>query len=423
MKTLIFKLTKEFISLIITGALCGLIVSLYQLGIQNIVKVSTFLYTSKTPILIAILLILCGICMVLNYLIEIYNPAIDGSGIPSLKIATRDNLKIKWYKDIPLQIINSFISTFCGFTLGSEGPSVVMASKSGYAVQEVMKIDKTDTDELCEGVGFGCAFLSPLAGIFYGIEEGVKNHITLSRIIRIIILMAIAFLVSYFLNSHHLLTITSFTPLVSKDFYIFVLLLIFNIIISLVFIKIMLVLRAFFKKQSKNKLIKNRSIFLFIITIILNFLIIDFMQSGGNLISNVESITSFYVLIALIIFRIIITAFSGSGSVTGGLVIPIMAIGAINGQIVSLISHEIFGFSSSYYELISLISALMLFGLIIRTPLTSTALLFSTIFFFTNDFIDSFSIVPVFLVFIISGRFLMKKIFKQDSLYDGMIKI
>ena len=423
MKTLIFKLTKEFISLIIIGALCGLIVSLYQLGIQNIVKVSTFLYTSKTPILIAILLILCGICMVLNYLIEIYDPAIDGSGIPNLKIATRDNLKIKWYKDIPLQIINSFISTFCGFTLGSEGPSVVMASKSGYAVQEVMKIDKTDTDELCEGVGFGCAFLSPLAGIFYGIEEGVKNHINLSRIIRIIILMAIAFLVSYFLNSHHLLTITSFTPLASKDFYIFVLLLIFNIIISLVFIKIMLVLRAFFKKQSKNKLIKNRSIFLFIITIILNFLIIDFMQSGGNLISNVESITSFYVLIALIIFRIIITAFSGSGSVTGGLVIPIMAIGAINGQIVSLISHEIFGFSSTYYELISLISALMLFGLIIRTPLTSTALLFSTIFFFTNDFIDSFSIVPVFLVFIISGRFLMKKIFKQDSLYDWMIKI
>ena len=423
MKERIFFLLKQFLILVLAGALSGVIVGLYQLGIQNIVKASTDFYTSKVPVFVACIVFLVGVCITFNYLILNLDKSVNGSGIPALKTARRNKQTQIWYKDIPLLIGNSYASTFAGFTLGSEGPSVVLASKTTGAINAVFKNKDETLEELAEGVGFGCAFLSPLAGVCYSLEESLESKITFTKILKVIILMAIAFLITSLINQNNLLTLANFKVLPLNTYYVFPFLLIINLLVSWCFIKIMLVLQAFFLKHKENALCKYRFIPLFLVTMILNFLILDFMQSGGKLIANIHNYTSLILLLGILLLRFSLTALSGNGNVTGGLVIPLMALGAINGEITSVISTNLFGLDSSYYEIIALISALMLFAFVVQTPFTSLTLLFSVSLKFNAPFVDSLMNLPLFALTLLIGYLLMSRLFKFDSLYEEMIKV
>ncbi len=423
MKNKLLSFLKQTAILLLSASLSGLIVGLYQLGMQQIVKVSTFMYSSRSPIILITLIILVAFCAVINQLIIIGDSSIDGSGIPSMKLERRNNVVSKWYKDIPLLIGNSYASTFSGFTLGSEGPSVVLSSKIDSALNRVFKNKDKTSEEISEGAGFGCAFLSPLAGICYAFEESIETKLNYKTILKTLVIIVIAFLTTSLINKNHLLSLSSFETIAFKDYYIFPLLLLINVIFAVIFYKLMLILRGFFIKRKNNFFIKNRSFALFLITFMLNIFIIDYMQSGGKIIASIHENTNFLILVGVLFLRICITAISGSGSVTGGLVIPIMTIGAINGQIISMICSQFFGFNESYFELISLISALMFFGILIHTPLTSTALLYSCIAFATKDFSIALTVLPIFVLTIFIAYLITSRLFKLDSLYEGMIEI
>lgn len=423
MKPALLNCIKQLPILLIIGALSGLLVGLYQLGIQNIVKVSTFMYSSKDAFILFILIFLVAFCMVFNNILILKDAAIDGSGIPSMKLARRQNKPISFIKDIPFQILNSYASTFTGFTLGSEGPSVVLASKVSYGVNKLFKNENKTIDELSEGIGFGSAFLSPLAGFCYSIEESLESKLSFKKIISAIIMMASAFMITSLINKNHLLSITSFENLSLNDSYIYFFILIINIVVSFLFIKIMLILRAFFTKYNKNKFIKFRSIPLYILTFIFNIFLLDFMQSGGKLISSISTSHTLYIVILILAFRFLLTALSGSGDITGGLVIPIMALGAINGQIVSIVSSNLFGFNLGNSQLICLMSALMMFAITIQTPFTAISLLFSTVLTFTQNIISALSLIPFFTLAIFFGYIITSRLLKQKSLYEGMIDV
>lgn len=387
------------------------------------VKTSTELFDLSSPLFITLALLFLIIAILANLIILNKDKDIDGSGIPSMKIAIRKKLNIKWYKDIPLLIVNSFVSTFIGFPLGSEGPSVVLASKISYGVDSLLKKEKYEDAEIAEGAGFGCAFLSPLAGLCYSLEESLGGKINIRILIKSVFIIIIAFIFTSFINKNHLLILTQDDIFSSENFYVFPLLMVINIIISLFFIKLMLVLRLFFMKHNKNKLVKFRSIPLFILVFILNIYLLAFMQSGGKLIQAIDNYTNLFIVIGILIFRIILTSLCGSGSVTGGLVIPIIAIGAINGQIVNCICSNLFSLDPIYFDLVTLISGTMMFAFTIETPFTSIALVSSVIFFTTQNFSSISEIIIPLAFFTLFGCYIMKHFFKQESLYEGMINV
>ena len=247
-------------------------------------------------------------------------------------------------------------------------------------------------DELAEGVGFGSAFLSPLAGFCYSIEESLESKLTFRKIISAIIMMLSAFIITSLINKNHLLSITSFEKLSLNDSYIYVFILVINIVVSFIFIKIMLFLRGFFTKYNKNKFIKFRSIPLYIITFILNIFLLDLMQSGGKLISSIATNHTLYIVILILAFRFLLTA-------------------------------NLFGFNLDNSQLICLMSALMMFAMTIQTPFTAISLLFSTIFTFIQDITLALSIIPFFTLAIFFGYIIMSRLLKQKSLYEGMIEV
>lgn len=225
----------------------GLIVGAYQLGITFFKDSSNFLYNSKNIIVIILTILLVIVLAILNDLILRFNPHINGSAIPYIELAIRENKKIDYKKGIVTIILNSFISTLAGFTLGSEGPSICLGGMSGSLFNDLFKRNKDINEDLyiASGAGFACAFLSPLSGICYIYEEFI-HKVNIKNLIKAIFVTFISVLITYLINKHHLLSISNLNILPLNVGYVYIFLFIVNLIIGYLFIKLIILIRKFF---------------------------------------------------------------------------------------------------------------------------------------------------------------------------------
>jgi len=418
----IFLLVKPFLISILVGLVIGLIIGAYQFIMKYVTNLSLYLYSNKTLINFIILIICLFIFSIANYFIIKLCPQIDGSGIPSLELGIRKYCKINYKFDVFGMIINSYISSFIGLPLGSEGPSVVIAGKLSKLVCDITKNKDDDLIPLASGIGFGCAFLSPLSGLVYAFEEMFHSFKFINLIKGILIILS-AFCIEILINKHFLLSLNNFVEIDFKTSYILILIMIFDLVIGYLFVKILITLKEFLIKNNKNILIKFRSFPLLIITFILNIYFYMYLGSGGLLMK--ENVINFNLsfIIFILISRFLLTIISGTGSVTGGLVVPIMSIGYLIGQIICLISKNTLSLPIAYFQYYSLISAIMLFGIITKTPLTSSSLIFTTILRSSNfNLILSlkYSLLPIIIVFI---AIYLSKFTKLDCLYEEQMNL
>ena len=78
----------------------GLIVGAYQLGTTFFKDSSNFLYNSKNIIVIILTILLVIVLAILNDLILRFYPHINGSAIPYIELAIRENTKIDYKKEL-----------------------------------------------------------------------------------------------------------------------------------------------------------------------------------------------------------------------------------------------------------------------------------------------------------------------------------
>lgn len=406
---------------IIVGVLIGVVVGLYQLGIQYVSKGSRYLYSSREAILIILMIVLVIAFAFLNEIILYIAPGVDGSGIPAIELGIRHKKKIDWKKDIIFMILNSYVSTFIGFPLGSEGPSVVVAGKIAKMSEDVSKFGDDDTIAMACGTGFGCAFLSPLAGLCYIFEESLHKF-NPQLIFRALLMIISAVLSTSLINNHHLLEVSQATLLQLKDYYVFPFLIIINVIVGIAFVKLIIFLKKIFAKFKNNIFVKYRGFILFGIVFILNYFLLDYMGSGSTLISKIITFDKIALILGILLLRFVITCFAGGGKVTGGLVVPMMTLGAVTGQLIFVICNKAFGLDIQYADVIILISMCMIFAIITKTPVTGTVLIFSAIGYSTGDYLHALIIIPISAVSIFLAVYISKWL-KVDCLYEQMMEV
>ncbi len=420
---------KEIIYLIealFLGSIIGLLVGLYQLGLRSILALATSLYISKETISILTNAIIIILLSLINYLIISTFPNLSGSGLPLISkiIEKKESANKLDYKDLPFLIINSYISTFSLFTLGSEGPSIFIATKSARLINHCFNDEENiDNIALASGAGFGSAFLSPLSGFIYSFEEGLHKF-KLKLVLRGIIVSFSSFFICYLINNNHLLDFKN-VNLINNNLSILYIVLIINLLIAFFFKKLVILIRKFFNKHQKKILIKYRSFFYFLIFFILSYFMLDYLGNGINLINNLINIDSFLIVFLLLLFRLIVLSMLANGKVSGGIVIPLMAIGAINGKISYMIFTNFSKIDPNFEMMIIFISMLLYFALITSSPLTTITLFLSSLFYFSFKY-QSFSIQDIFIspstyliiLLFIMGSFIFKYLFKEKNIYE-----
>ncbi len=405
---------------LIIGILVGALVGLYQLGMQYVVKGSQFMYKSTNAWVIVAMVLAVIVLAVINFVILKKYKGIAGSGIPNIEVCIHEDKPTDWKRELPLMFVNSYVSSFVGFPLGSEGPSVVIGGKTAQMVEDVGKAGEVDTIAMACGTGFGCAFLSPLAGFCYIFEESLHKF-NPKMIIRALAMMISAFLVSSLINHHRLLEVHSVSMIPFSNYYVFLMMVVVNVLVGVAFVKGIIGVKALFAKHKNNFFVKYFGFVLFPVMLVLNYLCLSWMGGGASLIAIVQDFPTIWLLLGVLVLRFVTTVSAGgSGKVTGGLVIPMMTFGALTGQVICNLCNKYLGMSTDANGVIVLISMCMIFAVVTKTPITATALVYSALAYSANNYLSVLEVIPMTAVAMFVATF-GAKLLGSDDLYKLMI--
>lgn len=403
--------------LVIIGILIGTLLSVFQY-LANwlfLILKDVFIEHNKTETIVFLCLIpfiIFASCFLTNK-----NENIRGGGVPRLLNNIRNQRKLNWRKDLPMMFLSSLLTFATYACLGAEGPSVTLGGNISLMVNEWFNEKDDDTVLIAAGAAFGCALQSPISGIIYIFEEMCKK-INFINIIKALIIMVISYTVIHFIFPHQLVYFSLENYLELSDYYfaipMLLLILIFNYSASNLFYKGIIILREFYKKHPNIFLTKYSNVIYLIITIILAFIYGKYMASGGFVFNNIDFTLSVSFILFLIILRIFSSALGLTSKVSGGIVIPLLAIGALIGILcVNLLEETIPMIDISLYaDEIVLLSMLSFYVIIMGTPLTGISLIFAF-----ASFSSALHILLPTVILLFASKYITK-LNKHGTLYE-----
>ena len=432
----------------VAGVLSGVLVGLFNFGARYLLKASESIYQSVLTHLWALPLFFLGLIALamLMALLHKYIPNVRGSGIPNVEGSVRGVLSYKWFRTLFGTVVGSFLSFFAGLPLGSEGPSVQIAAMTSQGVTELMKAKLTWRRYLIAGgagTGIAVAFNAPLAGIVFAMEECHKRispMILLCASSSVISgtatyrLLGMAIKDSKWSSTSMLFDIQGLEPF--GDFkqmdsfgefasVLGILIGIGVIIGASAILFNFLIIRS---QKLMDKCVKKfpywaRLIVAFVLTGILGLIFTKFfddgfafLNTGGHSLIDVLCHGgvfkySILMLIGVIILRMILLLVCFNSGATGGLFIPMLAIGALLGAIIGTIFVEM-GMDSMYFPAVIVISMTTFFGASVRAPITAIVLIVE-LSGYKSDFLPvAISIFTAYLVAEILGN---------SPIYDAML--
>lgn len=363
MKTKLFKVLKYFI----VSILVSLIICLYQFLAFNITNFSDFLLTKHIIIFIITIIISIFVLNVLMFFNKKYK-GYYGGGIPQIEAYHDYNLNFNEIKMTFCMFINSLFAFFSCFLLGSEGPSVSIASSIGKMANHYDNKEDKELIAIAGSAGFGCAFLSPLAGLCHLFEEN-RRIISLKFLFKGLLVIIVSFSIMYLIFPHKILPSFSTNQLPIKYLIYIILLGIITFLIGRLFIYLII--------KVKDLSINFNKYLNYITTILLIIFMVfkryyPLLVGSGSLVFTF-GFDDFYIItiIGILLFRLVFISISTSSNVCGGMVLPMMSIGAILGNlIVKVIS--IWDTNITNYQYIFIVCGMVsIFAVVTKTPITA----------------------------------------------------
>ncbi len=436
----------------VAGILSGFLVGLFNFGARYLIKFSEDIYRSVVTHLWAIPLFFLGLIALamLMALLHKLIPNVRGSGIPNVEGSVRGVLSYKWFRTLLGRVAGSFLSFFAGLPLGSEGPSVQLSAMTAQGVTEVMKAKLTWRRYLIAGgagTGIAVAFNAPLAGIIFAMEECHK------RISPMILLCASSSVISgtatyrllgmaikdakwsstsMLFDIQGLEPFGDFKQMSSFGEFAGVL----GILIGIgVVIGVLAILFNFLLIRSQklmDKCVKKfpywaRLLVAFVLTGVLGLIFAKcfddgyaFLNTGGHslidLLCHSGLKYSFWFLLSILLLRMILLLVCFNSGATGGLFIPMLAIGALLGAMLGTLFVKM-GMDSMYFPAVIVISMTTFFGASVRAPITAIVLVVE-LSGYKSDFLPvAISIFTAYLVAEILGNSPI-----YDSLLDRLVE-
>lgn len=371
---IVFKLLKSLVN----GIIIGLICALYKYLVEHIVILSTSLYTS-TNMLIKILGIVASIFLIaVAFFLINKNPHIKGSGLRQVEYYRhkKDFSTYNPIKNIFMMMANTFISFFVGAHVGSEAPNIFIGANVGVLSNKITKKEDDDEIGISMGSSFSSAFLAPLAGFAYSFEEG-KTKFNFLNLIRVIISGSVGYLVMLLVNPHPLIPFGAISSTNDRFYHLLPFLGIAIGLVALGINKLIKFLTNYVKLHNKIFIIKYRLIIYLLIAISLYALNPFFAGSGLFLIKNFNTLNLWYFILLILFIRIAFQIISNLSDVSGGYLLPSLAIGLLFGLLAAEIFANFTIINESTKLIIVLISMFTFYGAASNVPFTASFLVIS----------------------------------------------
>ena len=388
---------------VLTGLFAGVIVTFYNILMSIGEGTSEQLYAllSDNPAFIPLLFAGLAAGAVLIGTLVRFVPMIRGSGIPQIEGAARGVIRFKWYVTMCSMFAASLACVFMGYPAGAEGPSLEIGGCCGSATGTLLKRNQmVKRLQIARGAsaGLAVAFNAPITGIVFAMEEAFRSFspqvflcaaisvvtaVLTRNAIRIPVLGAesvgfaftgfefnFAFDGGGFMFCLWAALAALITALFGVGFY------------HLVFLTKKLFRKVtFFKKTGKYIIpfvIAGAFGLITVYSLGGGHLFIDHLATGGTGEIKIESVFGASLLVSLLIIvaiRFITAVLSMGCGVPCGVFIPMLAIGAGIGAVLSVLFQS-GGMGSEYGDYLVIICMAAFFTCIVKAPITGIVMVF-----------------------------------------------
>lgn len=412
----------------ITGVLTAIVIVLYKLLANLVISFSQESYVFLRNNWYFIPLVLIAFFGVAFLFSRIYKkePRVRGGGIPSSIALLRSIVTFRWLRTLIGVFFMSMTSFLIGVPLGNEGPSVLMGTAIGKgSVKTLAKKHPAWCGYAMTGgacAGFAVATGASVSGILFAVEEAhqrISPMILIVGCIAVLCAQITSEILCPLLNlSTSLFPQMNITTLAVKDVWIPIVVGVAMGLFAVVFLRYYHVISNFCNKKLK-KIPHHIKIFsVFVLTLIFGLISFSFISTGHEVFSLLlEKNVAVYGLIILLLVRMSLTLLANSNKLTGGVFVPIMALGAIVAGVMGKGMQAVFGLSNEYYTIILALGVAACISAMMKMPLTAVVFSLEALGCVNNVL---YVIVVVAVSFIITEIFEVKGI--NDSILGNLIK-
>ena len=414
----------------LTGLFAGAVTTLYNVLTSKSEHFSQHVYglVRENPAFIPLLfLVLIAGAIIVGGVLK-FIPMIRGSGIPQTEGATRGLIRFKWYQVLTGMFATSLFTVFMGLSAGSEGPSITIGGASGYGVSELLRRNETIRRYQVTGgacAGLAVAFNAPFTGMAFAFEEAHKRFTT-EVFVCSFSSVIVGVLTRNLLRSAMGLPIGSFLTtyvFVAPDMlsYLYILLAAAVCgIAGVAFYYLVFLAKKLFAKITFFKGI-GKMIIPFVLGGAFGLITVNAMGGGHELLeslgggmAHVERVFSsplWATLLIVFALKFIISIVNMGAGVPCGVFVPMLAVGACLGGLMSLLCTQM-GMDPAYSDLIVMICMAAFFTTIVKAPLTAIIMVVELTWNFSF-------LLPVILG--VAVGYIAGEIFHTEPIYDKLL--
>lgn len=408
----------------LTGVLTSLAVNLYKVCAKYVMAFSEtgYHYLSERLYLIPVILLAFLLPAFLFAFIYKRIPNLRGGGIPTSIGILRGIIPFKWVRNLVGIFGMSLVSFLIGVPLGNEGPSVQMgvAIGRGSVTTFGKKFHAWDRYSMTGGAcsGFAVATGAPISGVLFAIEEA---HQRISPMIIMIASTSVMFatatteLIAPVLGvSKRLFPSMQLPQLELRDVWIPLVVGITMGFFAVLFLSYYRVIFKFFNKTLKRIPHGWKIFTVFALTFAAGLCSFSFVSTGHELILHLlDGKTAIWMLLLLLIVRATLTLCANSNRVTGGIFLPLMAVGAILSSILATLLGRVFGLEASYNTAILVLGIIACIAGMMKMPLTAIVFAVEALSCYDN---------VIFVIIAAGVAFLITEMFGAESINDRVLE-
>lgn len=311
-------------------------------------------------------------------------PLISGSGIPQTELVVLGKLHIsryEWLKILPAKFIGCLVSTLGGLSLGREGPCIQMGAATAALISGLWeRFTFSGHIHIAAGAaaGMAAAFGSPIAGIFFVFEE-MKTRFTKGGFLVVACAVTVSELVTQFVFGFGLIfPFEHFSALPLLHSWLYPVMGIAMGAAGVLYNKALLGTKNFEALHTPLSQ-KWRILPPMLAAFVLAFTFPCVLGGGEHLVKDLNelmgsplALLGFLLVLGLV--KISFALFSYTGNVPGGILMPMLCIGAILGALSGQALLACGLIPAEYWQTFIVYGMVGFFVSMVRVPLTGTAL-------------------------------------------------
>lgn len=408
---------KFFVLTIITGFVAGIIAILLKVSVHELMHLFG---TDRAFTWISFLI--GGLSLMLGgYISSKFMPVCSGSGIPRTKIIIAVHHGVIRSKEWIVKLFTTILSLSSGVPLGYEGPTIAITAGVGSSLARKFSFKERKVKELMyvgSAAGIAAAFGTPIAAVLFVLEEMIGNMKTKSMGPILISSLIASVTASALMGQNSMFTPLSYSLNSPVELIFYLALGVMTGVMGPFFVDNILAVKKLTKRFFKHHQMMP-ILFSFLIVGLASLVTSEILGNGLETVNKIlqGEIVDLQLIIVLIILKFITCAFCYGAGISGGILMPVLFLGASIGALFGYLANHTLGLSEIQLGAYALVGMGAFFASVIRTPFTSVILVFEM----TRDYRI---ILPLMLgnlvAYFVSSKISHGSIYETMSRYEGI---